>query len=160
LFSCFVCICCPAALKQQLLEQGAASSADIMAGSHCLSRACLRASVAASLAALRLETIDLLYLHNAAEVQLLARGKLGFKEVLKSAFQELEALRQEVLATTQFFSFGDACMGSNRCINLEKSRSSIGGVSGGIFAVVHLAGGGVGRAAVHLSFKAPKVSEF
>lgn len=87
---------CLAALKQQLLEQGAASSADVMAGSHCLSRACIRASVAASLAALRLETLDLLYLHNAAEVQLLARGKAGFMEVLRAAFQELEALRQEV----------------------------------------------------------------
>jgi aryl-alcohol dehydrogenase-like predicted oxidoreductase len=92
----FYPFCCLAALKQQLLEQGAASSADIMAGSHCLSRACIRASVAASLAALRLETLDLLYLHNAAEVQLLARGKAGFMEVLKAAFQELEALRQEV----------------------------------------------------------------
>lgn len=87
---------CPAALKQQLLEQGAASSTDLMAGSHCLSRACIRASVKASLAALRLETLDLLYLHNAAEVQLLARGRVGFMALLKEAFQELEALRQEV----------------------------------------------------------------
>lgn len=83
------------ALKQQLLEQGAASSTDLMAGSHCLSRACIRASVKASLAALRLETLDLLYLHNAAEVQLLARGRVGFMALLKEAFQELEALRQE-----------------------------------------------------------------
>eukprot|EP00882_Tetradesmus_deserticola_P015181 GHRQ01016165.1.p1 GENE.GHRQ01016165.1~~GHRQ01016165.1.p1 ORF type:complete len:313 (+),score=148.62 GHRQ01016165.1:722-1660(+) len=67
----------------------------MMAGSHCLSRACIRASVGASLAALRLATLDLLYLHNAAEVQLLARGKAGFMALLRSAFQELEALRQE-----------------------------------------------------------------
>lgn len=85
-----------AELKQQLLAQGAATSADIMGGSHCLTPACIRASVTASLDKLRIQTLDLLYLHNAAEVQYLARGKAAFFEVLKNAFKELGKLRHEV----------------------------------------------------------------
>jgi aryl-alcohol dehydrogenase-like predicted oxidoreductase len=63
------------------------NSSDILGGAHCLAPACIRASLASSLAKLRIDTLDLLYLHNAAEVQLEARGKQGFFEVLRVAFK-------------------------------------------------------------------------
>eukprot|EP00879_Flechtneria_rotunda_P016525 GHRR01017294.1.p1 GENE.GHRR01017294.1~~GHRR01017294.1.p1 ORF type:complete len:503 (+),score=147.23 GHRR01017294.1:667-2175(+) len=83
------------ALKQELLDLKVATNADIVGGIHCLTRACVRASVTASLAKMRIATLDLLYLHNPAEIQLLARGRAGFMEVLKQAFAELELMRRE-----------------------------------------------------------------
>jgi aryl-alcohol dehydrogenase-like predicted oxidoreductase len=76
-----------AALKKALLSRHLVNSSDILGGSHCLAPACLRASLASSLAKLRIQTLDLLYLHNPAEVQLEARGKAGFFEVLRAAFK-------------------------------------------------------------------------
>jgi len=82
-----LCVACVAAeVKRQLLSQRAVNASDIL-GTHCLAPACIRASVTSSLAKLRIETLDLLYLHNAAEVQLEARGKEGFFVVLKAAFK-------------------------------------------------------------------------
>lgn len=52
-----------------------------MGGMHCLKPACIRTSVTQSLAKLRIETLDLLYLHNAAEVQLLPLGREAFMQV-------------------------------------------------------------------------------
>lgn len=68
-------------LKQQVLDKGLATSKDIVGGTHCLTRACIRASVVASLAKLRIATLDLLYLHNAAEVQLVPLGREAFMQV-------------------------------------------------------------------------------
>lgn len=76
-----------AELKRQLLSRRLVNSSDILGGTHCLAPACIRASLAASLAKLRIETLDLLYLHNPAEVQLEARGKQKFFEVLRAAFK-------------------------------------------------------------------------
>lgn len=85
---CTLSLCLsPAELKKQLLSRKLVNSSDIMGGTHCLAPACIRASLASSLAKLRIETLDLLYLHNAAEVQLEARGKAGFFEVLQTAFK-------------------------------------------------------------------------
>lgn len=78
---------CFAELKHQLLSRRLVNSSDILGGAHCLAPACIRASLASSLAKLRIDTLDLLYLHNAAEVQLEARGKQGFFEVLRVAFK-------------------------------------------------------------------------
>jgi hypothetical protein len=78
---------CAAELKKQLLSRRLVNASDILGGTHCLAPACIRASLASSLAKLRLETLDLLYLHNPAEVQLEARGKAGFFEVLRTAFK-------------------------------------------------------------------------
>lgn len=82
-----VVLSCAAELKKQLLSQRLVNSSDILGGTHCLAPACIRASLASSLAKLRVETLDLLYLHNPAEVQLEARGKAGFFEVLRAAFK-------------------------------------------------------------------------
>jgi predicted oxidoreductase len=76
-----------AELKKQLLSRRLVNASDILGGTHCLAPACIRASVASSLAKLRIDTLDLLYLHNAAEVQLEARGKEGFFEMLRVAFK-------------------------------------------------------------------------
>eukprot|EP00878_Enallax_costatus_P038896 GHUV01044385.1.p1 GENE.GHUV01044385.1~~GHUV01044385.1.p1 ORF type:complete len:396 (+),score=75.04 GHUV01044385.1:591-1778(+) len=69
-------------LKQYLLDQELASSTDIVGSVHCLTRACIRTSVTQSLEKLRIETLDLLYLHNAAEVQLRPLGKEPFMQVM------------------------------------------------------------------------------
>jgi hypothetical protein len=78
---------CTAELKKQLLSRRLVNTSDILGGTHCLAPACIRASLASSLAKLRVETLDLLYLHNPAEVQLEARSKAGFFEVLRAAFK-------------------------------------------------------------------------
>lgn len=57
--------------------------------------ACIRGSLLESLAALRIETVDLLYLHNAVESQLPAIGRPAFMQRLLLAFKELELLRKE-----------------------------------------------------------------
>jgi aryl-alcohol dehydrogenase-like predicted oxidoreductase len=46
----------------------------------------LRAQLARSLARLNLEALELLYLHNAAEMQLPALGHSGFMDRLRAAF--------------------------------------------------------------------------
>jgi hypothetical protein len=74
-------------LKSLLLESKLVNASDIFSGVHCLAPACIRASAASSLAKLRLSTLDVLYLHNAAEVQLEARGKAGFMDTLRAAFK-------------------------------------------------------------------------
>lgn len=55
--------------------------------------ACIRGSLEESLAALRVATVDLLYLHNAVETQLPVVGRPTFMKRLLSAFKELELLR-------------------------------------------------------------------
>lgn len=101
LCACAMCLL-PAGLKRQLLSRQLVNASDILGGSHCLAPACLRASVASSLRRLRLGTIDLLYLHNAAEVQLAARGKEGFFEVLRAAF-EVSEVKPGCLACADLF---------------------------------------------------------
>jgi hypothetical protein len=91
-FYCALTLHC-AELKQQLVSRRLVNASEILGGAHCLAPACIRASVASSLAKLRIDTLDLLYLHNAAEVQLEARGKEGFFEVLRMAFKVRPGVR-------------------------------------------------------------------
>jgi aryl-alcohol dehydrogenase-like predicted oxidoreductase len=62
-----------------------------------MSPACIRASLLQSLERMRLTTVDLLYLHNPAEMQLGHLGKGNFTLKLKEAFREMEKLKQEGL---------------------------------------------------------------
>lgn len=86
---CWLLLLCrnSTALKRQLLSRKLVKPSNLYSGVHCLAPACIRASVTSSLAKLRLQTLDLLYLHNAAEVQLQPRGKQGFMDTLRLAFK-------------------------------------------------------------------------
>lgn len=94
-----VALPCAAELKKQLLSRRLVNASDILGGTHCLASACIRASLASSLAKLRVDTLDLLYLHNPAEVQLEARGKAGFFEVLRTAFKVGQGGSKATVAT-------------------------------------------------------------
>ncbi|KAK9862643.1 hypothetical protein WJX84_010934 [Apatococcus fuscideae] len=82
-------------LLKGLRSAGTIQDSDMAAGSHCIAPACLRASLTQSLTSLNLQTVDLLYLHNAAEMQLGPLGKQGFRQLLGEAFRALEELRSE-----------------------------------------------------------------
>jgi aryl-alcohol dehydrogenase-like predicted oxidoreductase len=69
-----------------------AAAAEVVSG-HCIHPACLRASLQRSLANLNLGTLDVLYLHNAAEAQLPAVGRVEFMRRLRAAFVVLEEER-------------------------------------------------------------------
>ncbi len=60
---------------------------------NCIHRDCLRASLERSLTNLGVATVDVLYLHNAADVQLVAVGHDEFMRRLRAAFDALEAER-------------------------------------------------------------------
>ncbi|PNW84034.1 hypothetical protein CHLRE_04g218500v5 [Chlamydomonas reinhardtii] len=80
------------ALVRQLVKDKALSRKEVVSG-HSLAPAYLRASVEASLERLNLHTVDLVYLHNPAEMQLQALGKAGFRSKMVQAFKALEELR-------------------------------------------------------------------
>ena len=82
-------------LLSRLQQEGAISAADVAGGRHCIHPAAIRASLAASLDALGLETVDVLYVHNAAEAQLRAEGLTPFLRRLRGAFEACEAERRE-----------------------------------------------------------------
>jgi aryl-alcohol dehydrogenase-like predicted oxidoreductase len=72
----------------------AAAVAETVNG-HCIHPACLRASLARTLSNLNVATLDVLYLHNAAEAQLAAVGTTEFMRRLRAAFGALETERAE-----------------------------------------------------------------
>lgn len=79
-------------LVDRLIEAQSMTQQDVVSG-HCMAPAYIKASLEQSLERMNLETVDLLYLHNAAEMQLQALGREGFMARLKEAFAQLEALR-------------------------------------------------------------------
>lgn len=66
-----------------------------MDGVHCMAPAYIKASVAQSLERMGLATLDLLYIHNAAESQLPALGYDVFMARLQAALTACEELRRE-----------------------------------------------------------------
>ncbi|KAK9821777.1 hypothetical protein WJX81_000061 [Elliptochloris bilobata] len=72
----------------------AAGSSDVADGSHCVHPKCLGASLDRSLRLLKMSTVDILYLHNAAEAQLQRLGAEGFEALLRAAFAWLEGTRR------------------------------------------------------------------
>ena len=82
-------------LLSRLQQEGAVSADDIADGRHCIHPAAIRASLEASLAALGLESVDIMYIHNAAEAQLRTLGLTPFLRRLRGAFEACEAERRE-----------------------------------------------------------------
>lgn len=82
-------------VRSELLDRQVLRPSEIVDGSHCMAPAYLRDQVRRSRENLGLETIDLLYLHNAAESQQPWIGREEFTVRLGAALGELEALRKE-----------------------------------------------------------------
>eukprot|EP01025_Chloroclados_australasicus_P034166 TRINITY_DN3499_c0_g1_i3.p1 TRINITY_DN3499_c0_g1~~TRINITY_DN3499_c0_g1_i3.p1 ORF type:complete len:344 (+),score=27.12 TRINITY_DN3499_c0_g1_i3:638-1669(+) len=82
-------------LSKQLIKDGEIQKEDLVGGMNCIHPKCIRSSLERSLSAMRIKTVDLLYLHNAAEMQLPEIRKHAFMKKLKTAFLTLEELRKE-----------------------------------------------------------------
>ncbi|GAX79908.1 hypothetical protein CEUSTIGMA_g7348.t1 [Chlamydomonas eustigma] len=84
-------------IVEPLLRSGILSSSDVVEGMHCIHPLCLQASLNQSLLRMNVESVDLLYLHNVAEVQLNVVGREVFMKRLLEAFKYLEDCRMEGL---------------------------------------------------------------
>ncbi len=82
-------------LMENYIEPGIINPEDVVEGSHCMSPSYLDDQLDRSLRNLGLETLDLMYLHNAAESQLPAVGRPEFYQRLMSAFTFYESAREE-----------------------------------------------------------------
>jgi aryl-alcohol dehydrogenase-like predicted oxidoreductase len=78
----------------ELVDTGILDPADVVDGSHAMSRAYLEDQLERSRANLGLETIDLLYLHNAPDAQLGTVGQEEFLRRLETAFTVCETFRK------------------------------------------------------------------
>lgn len=81
-------------VQRELVASGRLDPADIAGGAHAMSPSYLEDQVERSRTNLGLETLDLVYLHNAAEAQREEVGPEEFRRRLARAFERLEALRQ------------------------------------------------------------------
>jgi aryl-alcohol dehydrogenase-like predicted oxidoreductase len=82
-------------LSEELISSGVITSGDIVDGSHCMTVPYLSHELQRSLSNLQLGTIDLLYLHNAAEAQIPVVGREEFLNRVKGAFEFFESSRKE-----------------------------------------------------------------
>ena len=80
---------------ENLVKPGILNPQDICSGSHCMSTSYLKDQLNRSLKNLDLKTIDLMYIHNAAESQLREIGRQEFMNRLRAAFKFYEEQRQE-----------------------------------------------------------------
>ncbi len=84
----------PEYVEKHLIMSGVCAPSDIVGGIHCMKPAFLEDQLNRSLQNLGLETIDLLYLHNAAESQLPYLGHDHFYEELREVFTLYEEMRK------------------------------------------------------------------
>jgi aryl-alcohol dehydrogenase-like predicted oxidoreductase len=82
-------------VEDQLFRTGVLDPADLVDGSHAMSRSYLAHQFARSRENLGLETVDLLYLHNAPDAQLPGVGRDVFLARLEEAFALYERFRDE-----------------------------------------------------------------
>jgi aryl-alcohol dehydrogenase-like predicted oxidoreductase len=76
-------------LEEQFVRTGIIDGGDVVQGAHCMTPRYLDAMIETSRANLRLETIDIYYLHN-PESQLAALSREEFRERVRAAFVFLE----------------------------------------------------------------------
>ena len=82
-------------LERDLLRPGVLDPADLVDGCHAMSRSFLAHQFDRSRENLGVETVDLLYLHNAPDAQLPSVGPEGFDRRLEEAFTLFESLRDQ-----------------------------------------------------------------
>jgi aryl-alcohol dehydrogenase-like predicted oxidoreductase len=80
-------------VQHELVDAGVLDPSDIVDGSHAMSPSYLADQIRRSRANLGLATLDLVYLHNAADAQLTSVGPGEFERRLRTAFELLEGLR-------------------------------------------------------------------
>lgn len=81
--------------QQQYLDSGRVRPEDIVGGMHCMAPGYLDDQLNQSRSNLGVETIDLMYLHNAAESQMPELGRVEFMHRLRAAFEFYEKARNE-----------------------------------------------------------------
>lgn len=81
--------------RSRYLESGKITPEDIVSGMHCMAPAYLDDQLEHSLNNLGLDTLDLMYLHNAAESQLPEVGRQEFMRRLQLAFEFYEQARSD-----------------------------------------------------------------
>jgi aryl-alcohol dehydrogenase-like predicted oxidoreductase len=81
--------------REQYIESELITQEDVIGGVHCMTPNYLNDQLERSRRNLGLETIDLMYLHNAAESEMPQLGPGRFMDHLISAFEFLEAAREE-----------------------------------------------------------------
>ena len=82
-------------IADKLIATGIVRPDEIVDSSHCMTLPFLKHELKQSLANLKLETIDLLYLHNSAEAQIPAVGKKMYLENLRDVFEFYEGARKD-----------------------------------------------------------------
>lgn len=80
-------------VRRELVDPGILDPADLVDGAHAMAPRYLEDQFARSRRNLGLETVDLLYLHNAADAQLPVVGAAEFDRRLERAFETLERFR-------------------------------------------------------------------
>ena len=103
-------------LEAELLRPGILRPSEIVESSHSMAPRFLEDQVGRSRRNLGLETIDLLYLHNAPDAQFPAIGRERFLERLREAFGLLERLRDRGWIA----AYGIATWESLRCGRTER----------------------------------------
>ncbi len=79
---------------ENFVEKGIAKSEDLIAGSHCIAPDYLQSQIDQSLENMKLDAIDLFYLHN-PETQLKEVDKYTFEAKIAKAFEKLEKNRAD-----------------------------------------------------------------
>ena len=82
-------------VKQEYTDNGVVKEGDITSGYHCMTTTYLSDQLDRSLKNLDLETVDLMYLHNAVEGQIKDVDREAFLKNLKSVFELYEQKRDE-----------------------------------------------------------------
>ena len=82
-------------VKEEYSQKGIIKEGDVTSGYHCMTTTYLSDQLDRSLKNLGLESIDLMYLHNAVEGQIKDVSKEKFLENLKSVFELYEQKRDE-----------------------------------------------------------------
>ncbi|DBB14762.1 TPA: hypothetical protein ACH3X3_004374 [Trebouxia sp. C0006] len=124
-------------VKNQLLKSRDVAEGDVIGGSSCLHPACLQASLMQSLQSLRVNTVDLLYLHNPAEMQLGPLGSQAFMQRLAEAFTWAEGARKKGLiqayglATWDCFRKAPGSAGYLSLLSIVQLAQQVGGVDHG-----------------------------
>jgi aryl-alcohol dehydrogenase-like predicted oxidoreductase len=108
-------------VEVELVKKGRLRPADIVDGSHAMSVAFLTDQFERSRQNLGVETIDLLYLHNASDAQLPVVGRVEFLQRLARAFELFEKFRVD----GQLIAYGMATWDSLRSSRSEPTYLSL-----------------------------------
>lgn len=118
---------------REFIESGIVDPHEIVGGMHCMTPAYLSDQLNRSLVNLGLETLDLMYLHNAAESHIPEVGLDTFMKRLKTAFEFYESARKDGriryygLATWNCFRIKPGEVGYLNLSEVMKLAESVGG---------------------------------